>query len=52
MYSGDETYDNQMKFGKNTFIELEELQNFGYDFQSIHHQIDIIVAVIEKQEHA
>ena len=40
--SGDETYNNQMKYGKEVFEELNELQQNGFDFEGIHHDIKIV----------
>ena len=40
--SGDKSYDNQIKYGQDIFKELEDLQESGFDFEGIHHDIKII----------
>ena len=39
---GIENYDNQMKYGKKTFDELEEIHRNGFTFEGIHHDIDLV----------
>ena len=39
---GVENYENQMKYGKKTFAELEDLNQNGFHFNGIHHQIDVV----------
>ena len=41
-FSGDENYDNHLKYGKEVFEELTELQRTGCDFEGIHHEIKVI----------
>ena len=42
MFTGEETYENQVKFGTETFQELEHLDEEGYSFQGIHHKVNVI----------
>ena len=37
-----ETYENQCKYGKVTFEELEKLQSEGLMLHGIHHDIEIV----------
>ena len=39
---GIENYDNQVKYGKRTFAELEELDRNGFKFEGVHHEIDVV----------
>ena len=39
---GAETYDNQVKYGKDVFEELMYLQEHGFKFEGVHHDIKII----------
>ena len=38
-----ETYENQIKFGKHTFSELEQIRREGYYFNGIHHEIEVFL---------
>ena len=40
--AGKENYENQCKYGKETFQELEALQKTGYLFQGHHHSIEVV----------
>ena len=42
LFTGAENYENQMKYGKEVFQELKELQANGLMFDRIHHEIKII----------
>ena len=42
LYEGEESYDNQIRFGKETFKELQTIDKTGYYFEGIHHQIDLV----------
>ena len=42
IWPGQENYENQMKYGCGTFIELENLQKNGFDFQGIKHSINVV----------
>ena len=39
---GDEMYENQMRFSKRTFAELDKIKRDGYLFQGVHHEIDVV----------
>ena len=39
---GHETYENQVKFGKKTFLELEDISRNGFYFEGILHQVDVV----------
>ena len=39
---GQENYDNQKKFGGETFAELEDLNENGLYIKGIHHQIEVV----------
>ena len=41
-FPGAETYENQLKYGKEVFQELREIQENGFDFQGVHHDIKIV----------
>ena len=41
-FQGQETYENQMKFGKETFEELERINAEGYYFEGFHHSITVV----------
>ena len=41
-FPGSETYESQLKYGKEVFQELQELQEHGFVFGGIHHDIKII----------
>ena len=40
--SGHETYENQMKYGLETFQELENLQRNGFVFEGIKYFINVV----------
>ena len=40
--SGTENYKNQLKYGKHTFEELQEIARNGWFFDDNHHIVDII----------
>ena len=42
LIKGVENYVNQMKFGKKTFAELEDINQNGFKFHGIHHEIDVV----------
>ena len=42
LFSGQENYENQMRFGKRTFAELENLNKNGIVLKGIQHSIDIV----------
>ena len=42
LFSGHESYENQVKFGKKTFLELEAIATNGYHFNGIWHKIDVV----------
>ena len=39
---GQENYENQMRFGKRTFAELENCSNNGLILKGIQHKVDIV----------
>ena len=39
---GDESYDNQVKYGGQTFAELESIQIEGLIFEGQHHRVDVV----------
>ena len=39
---GSETYDNQLKYGNETFKELELISKTGWYFENIHHSVDVV----------
>ena len=41
-FAGVENYENQMKYGKKTFQELEYVNTNGFAFEGILHRIDVI----------
>ena len=45
---GQETYDNQMRFGKETFEELESISAEGYYFRAIIIALLLFAVVIGK----
>ena len=42
IFQGAETYENQLKYGKEIFEELQNLQSTGYFFRGCHHEIHIV----------
>ena len=41
-YSGAENFENQLRYGRKTFAELEEINRNGFYFSGIHHKVDVI----------
>ena len=41
-FLGDESYDNQIKYGSEVFKELKQLQQNGVYFEGIRHKIIIV----------
>ena len=41
-WPGDETYENQAKYGSQTFAELLDLNMNGYMIEQQHHEIRVI----------
>ena len=39
---GNESYDNQVKYGGDIFLELETLQREGYIFEGKLHKVDVV----------
>ena len=39
---GSENYENQLKYGAEIFQELKHLEENGYHFEGIHHDIQIV----------
>ena len=42
VYTGKENYDNQIKYGEETFKELEEINKTGFVFRGIQHKIHVL----------
>ena len=40
--SGEETYENQKKFGKEIYSELKDIDMNGITIDGIHHNIDVV----------
>ena len=40
--TGAESYDNQLKYGEEVFMELKNIQDNGFQFEGIHHDIRIL----------
>ena len=41
-FTGPENYENQIKYGKEVFEELKELQENGFNFFGSYHDINIV----------
>ena len=39
---GDENYDNQVKYGADTFLALEQIKSEGFLFGGVHHKVDVV----------
>ena len=40
--TGQENYENQFKYGKETFKELQDIKETGHFFEGHHHTVDIV----------
>ena len=42
LITGDENYDNQVKYGQEVFHQLHEIQQNGFHFEGVLHAIKVI----------